>query len=72
MIKIVSMAAPRNHGGRPRRPEALKVKYLIESLRSNWRTRKNSLGYIEVTESEFPSFIALRDTEILVYNPFLV
>ena len=67
------MAASRNLGGRPRRPEALKRIYLRESLRNNWRTRKNSLGYTELTESEFAKagFIAccaLRHTEIFVYG----
>ena len=32
---------------------ALKGIYLRESLRNNWRTRKNSLGYTKLTESEF-------------------
>ena len=53
MIQTVSIAALRNHSLRPRRPEALKGKYLRESLRNNWRIRKNSLGYTKLTESEF-------------------
>ena len=33
--------------------KSLKGIYLRESFRNNWRTRKNSLGYTELTESEF-------------------
>ena len=73
MFQTVSMAASRNHSGRPRRPEALKGIYLRESLRNNWRTRKNSLGYTELTESEFAKVLLhaahkIRDTEIFVYG----
>ena len=68
MILIVSMAASRNHGGRPRRPEALKVIYLRESLGNNWRTRKNSLGYTELTESEFAKVVH-RQTDFSPGSP---
>ena len=49
----LTMAALKNRGGRPRRPEPLKVVYLRESVREHWRIRKNSLGYGKLTDSEF-------------------
>lgn len=47
------MAAGKNPGGRPKRTEALKRIYLRQSVHEQWSSKKDSLGYSELTDSEF-------------------
>ena len=39
--------------GRPKRPEALKKIYLRQSVHAQWRSKKDSLGYSKLMDSEF-------------------
>ena len=47
------MVAAKKPGGRPKRPEALKKIYLRQSVHEQWRSKKDSLGYSKLTDSEF-------------------
>lgn len=49
----LTMAAAKKPGGRPKRPEALKKIYLRQSVHQQWRSKKDSLGYSKLSDSEF-------------------